>query len=159
MSQTQHPDDMIMPPPTAAPAAPAGGCACGAVRYRLLAPPLIVHACHCRDCQRLSGGAFAINILIEREQVDVAEPPSAQCSLQTPTGNGQDVSFCATCGTTVWSRYRVAPGHLLFVRAGTLDDPAQVAPDVHIFVRSKLPWLELPPGACPFDELYETEKV
>jgi hypothetical protein len=39
-----------------------GGCACGTIRYRQTASPLIVHACHCRDCQRLAGGPFVINI-------------------------------------------------------------------------------------------------
>jgi hypothetical protein len=47
-----------------------GGCACGAMRYRLTAAPLIVHACHCRDCQRLTGDAFALNTWIERRFVD-----------------------------------------------------------------------------------------
>jgi hypothetical protein len=137
----------------------AGGCACGAVRYRLTAPPLIVHACHCRDCQRLTGGAFVINILIEREFAKTSGASPRSFELETPSGSGQEVSFCGACGTTLWSRYRVAPGHLLFVRAGTLDTPDAVEPDVHIYVRTKLPWLELPRDARAFEAIYETEKV
>jgi len=45
-----------------------GGCACGAVRYRLTAPPLIVHACHCRDCQKLTGSAFRAQH-VDREEL------------------------------------------------------------------------------------------
>ncbi len=37
-----------------------GGCSCGAIRYKLTNTPLIVHACHCRDCQRVTGSAFVI---------------------------------------------------------------------------------------------------
>jgi len=136
-----------------------GGCACGAVRYRLAAPALIVHACHCRDCQRLTGGAFAVNALIEREHVEATAAPPRSFELDTPSGRGQEVWYCGACGTSVWSRYRMAPGHLLFVRAGTLDTPEAIGPDVHIYVRSKLPWLALPPGARAFEALYQTEKV
>jgi len=137
----------------------AGGCSCGALRYVLGAPPLIVHACHCRDCQRLTGGAFVINALVEGEHVALHGEPPRTFPLETPSGRGQEVSFCGRCGTTVWSRYHVAPGDLRFVRAGTLDRPEALEPDVHIYVRSKLPWLPLPAGARTFPEIYETRKV
>src|SRR5439155_7686682 len=64
-----------------------GGCACGAVRYRLTAEPLIVHACHCRDCQRLSGGAFALNIWIERRFVESADAAKLR-PVSVPAGSG-----------------------------------------------------------------------
>jgi hypothetical protein len=75
------------------------------------------------------------------------------------TGKRHDVFFCDTCGTTLWSRYEIAPGDALFVRAGTLDAPETVRPDVHIFTRSKVPWLELPAGARAFKEGYRIEEV
>jgi hypothetical protein len=136
-----------------------GGCACGAIRYKLTASPLIVHACHCRDCQRLTGGPFAINIWIERGFVEMA--PAAPRSVRLAGGSGKphDVYSCAACGTALWSRYEAAPGDFLFIRAGTLDDPAAVAPDVHIFTRSKLPWLTLPPGAPAFESMYRIDEV
>ena len=131
-----------------------GGCACGAVRYRLTEEPLIVHACHCRDCQRLTGSAFVVNIWIERSYVEPSGAAVQSFTLPAGTGRGHDVSFCGACGTTLWSRYHAPPGDTLFVRAGTLDDPASVAPDVHIFTRSKLPWLTLPEGARSFEAMY-----
>ena len=48
-----------------------GGCTCGAIRYRLTAPPMFVHCCHCRQCQRLTGSAFVVNALIETSKVDM----------------------------------------------------------------------------------------
>jgi hypothetical protein len=69
------------------------------------------------------------------------------------------VSFCATCGTYLWSRYHGAPGDFLFVRAGTLDHPDAVSPDVHIFTRSKLPWLDLPTDVPAFDSFYQLDRV
>jgi hypothetical protein len=135
-----------------------GGCACGAIRYKLTDRPLIVHACHCRDCQRLSGSAFATNIWIERKFVEPG--PTTPSSFRLAGGSRQphDVIFCERCGTIVWSRYHPVPW-ALFVRAGTLDDPDAVKPDLHMFIRSKLPWLELPKGARAFDSFYRLDEV
>ena len=132
-----------------------GGCACGAVRYRLTAAPLIVHACHCRDCQRLSGGAFAFNLWIERRFVEPNDAPLA--SMQVPAGSGkpQEIFRCAKCGTALWSKYHAAPGDTVLLRVGTLDHPEAVKPDVHIFTRSKAPWLELPQGVPAFETFYK----
>jgi hypothetical protein len=123
------------------------------VRYRLTAEPLIVHACHCRDCQRITGSAFVVNVWIERRFVEATGDPRS-FTLRGGSGRGHDVCFCGTCGTTLWSRYHAPPGDTLFVRAGTLDRPESVAPDVHIFTRSKLPWLVLPEGARSFEAMY-----
>ena len=117
-----------------------GGCACGSIRYKLTNSPLVVHACHCRDCQRLSGSAFAENIWIESKHVETGAKPKS-FRLTAGSGKPQDVFFCEKCGTYVWSRYHAAPGDFLFVRTGTLDRPEAVRPDVHIFTRSKMPWL------------------
>jgi hypothetical protein len=136
-----------------------GGCACGAIRYQLTSDPLIVHACHCRDCQRLTGTAFVTNIWIESRFVEASGPAPQSFRLKGGTGNFHDVFFCGACGTYVWSRYHGAPGDFLFVRAGTLDNPAAVSPDVHIFTRSKVPWLQLPNDLPAFDAFYKLSEV
>ncbi len=136
-----------------------GGCSCGSIRYKLTASPLIVHACHCRDCQRITGSGFVINIWIENEFVERTGATPKSFTRKGGTGKDHEVFFCANCGTYVWSRYHVAPGDALFVRAGTLDKPEAVKPDVHIFTRSKLPWLRLPEGARAFETAYSIEKV
>ena len=46
-----------------------GGCACGAVRYRLTSDPLFTHCCHCLNCQRQTESAFVINLLIEADRL------------------------------------------------------------------------------------------
>jgi hypothetical protein len=137
-----------------------GGCACKAIRYRLTNSPLIVHACHCRDCQRITGGAFVINVWIERKFVEplTAVAPKTY-RLSGGSGNDHDVFFCGTCGTYVWSKYHIAPGNALFVRAGTLDNPAAVEPDVHIFTRSKVSWLQLPSNVRKFESIYKIDEV
>ena len=137
-----------------------GGCACKAIRYRLTENPLIVHACHCRDCQRLTGGPFVINIWIEGKFVE--PDPVLPKSFRLTGGSGKhphDVFFCEACGTTLWSRYHIVPSDCLFVRAGTLDTPEAVKPDVHIYTRSKLPWLTLPQGVPAFPSGYKIDEV
>jgi hypothetical protein len=137
----------------------AGGCSCGAIRYKLTNSPLIVHACHCRDCQRITGGPHVINIWIERKFVESSGAEPKSFVLKGGSGKLHEVFFCGTCGTYVWSRYGIVPSDCLFVRAGTLDKPEAVTPDVHIFTRSKLPWLQLPKDARAFEAGYSIPKV
>jgi hypothetical protein len=132
-----------------------GGCACGKVRYRLTAPPLIVHCCHCRDCQRLTGSAFVVNLWIERRFVEAGDAPLASTMAIAGSGQPQEVFRCPDCGAALWSKYHAAPGDTVLLRAGTLDDPASVTPDVHIFTRSKLPWVQLPAGVPTFESFYK----
>jgi len=136
-----------------------GGCSCGAVRYALAAEPMIVHACHCRDCQRITGSAFVLNLWIEAKHVRASGAKPESFLLRGGSGNAHELFFCGRCGTTLWSDYRVVPGPCLFVRAGTLDDPSGVVPDAHIFTRSKLPWVRLPEGARAFETRYPLAEV
>lgn len=143
-----------------APGGLEGGCACGAVRYRLTNSPMIVHACHCRDCQKISGGAFALNLWIERQYVEArGETPVAFAVPAGSSGKPHDVLRCSKCGTALWHKYHAAPGDTVLLCAGSLDNPSQVAPDVHIFTRSKVPWLELPRDARVFEAYYKTNEV
>ncbi|MBF6560669.1 MAG: GFA family protein [Candidatus Binataceae bacterium] len=136
-----------------------GGCSCAAVRYQLTSPPLIVHACHCRDCQRISGSAFVINLWIERRFVKADTSAVKSFTLKGGTGKRHDVFFCGICGTYLWSRYHLVRGECLFVRGGTLDTPDAIKPDVHIFTRTKVPWLKLPDDARAFKTGYSLDKV
>jgi len=136
-----------------------GGCACGAVRYKLTASPLIVNACHCRDCQRLTGGAFAVNIWIERRFVEADHARLRSVKLTAGSGKPHEVFSCPDCGTVLWSKYHAAPGDTVLLRSGTLDQPEEVAPDVHIFTRSKRPWFELPAGIPAFETMYRLAEI
>jgi hypothetical protein len=136
----------------------AGGCACGAVRYRMESAPMFVHCCHCRDCQRQTGSAFVLNALIEADRVTLLSGVPEPISMPTDSGRPHDVYRCPACQTAVWSDYgrrRV----MLFVRVGTLDAPEALEPDVHIFTRSKLPWVGLPAGARAYEVYYNTAKL
>jgi hypothetical protein len=131
-----------------------GGCACGQVRYRLASPPMFVHCCHCRDCQRQTGSAFVINALIETDRITLLSERPEPVGVPTDSGRPHDIYRCSNCRIAVWSDYGRRPS-LRFVRVGTLDDPAALQPDVHIYTRSKLPWVKLPDGVPAFAEYYD----
>ena len=135
-----------------------GGCACGAVRYRLASAPMFVHCCHCRDCQRQTGSAFVLNALIEADRVALLSGDLEEITVPTDSGRGQKIYRCASCEIAVWSVYG-GIDKLRFVRIGTLDDPSALTPDVHIYVRSKLPWIKLPDGVPAFETYYDSKKV
>ena len=133
-----------------------GGCLCGKARYRMAAEPLIVHACHCTQCQRLTGSAFALNALIERDKVALLS--GALTDFRFP-GSRHTASFCDACGGYLWSEY---PSHFepcRFVRVGTLDEPDRFPPDVHIYTATKQPWVILPDGVPVFEEFYDQAQV
>jgi hypothetical protein len=135
-----------------------GGCACVEVRYRLASRPMFVHCCHCRDCQRQTGSAFVLNGLIETDRLTLLSGKPEPVAVPTDSGRPHEIYRCPRCRVAVWSVYG-GVHKLLFVRVGTLDDPAALTPDVHIYVRSKLPWVALPEGALRFDEYYDSSKL
>jgi hypothetical protein len=133
-----------------------GGCSCGAVRYRLTSDPLFVHCCHCLNCQRQTGSAFVINVLIETDRVELLAGEPERVDVPRERGK-QKIWRCPACQIALYSQYTRAS--VRFVRAGTLDDPASVSPDVHIFTRSKLPWVVLPEDVPAFNTYYDTQKL
>jgi len=135
-----------------------GGCTCRAVRYRMTRRPMIVHGCHCSWCQRETGSAFAVNAVIEADcvevqgEVELIDTPSA-------SGKGQKIARCPTCRIALWSHYAGGGAAVRFLRVGTLDEPALLPPDVHIFTSTKQPWVVLPAGAKVFPEYYNPKEV
>jgi hypothetical protein len=134
-----------------------GGCSCGGVRYRLTAEPLFVHCCHCLNCQRQTGSAFVVNLLIERDRVELLSGEPERVPVPRDDGTEQVISRCPTCRVALFSTY--TRPELLFVRAGTLDDPTGVRPDVHIFTRSKVEWVQLPDDMPAFDVFYDPKSL
>ena len=130
-----------------------GGCACEAVRYRLTSDPLFTHCCHCLNCQRQTGSAFVINLLIETDRVELLAGLPQPVDVPRDDGSSQRIFRCPTCQVAVFSEY-TRPG-VRFVRGGTLDQPSGVTPDVHIFTRSKLPWIRLPDSVPAFEGYYD----
>jgi hypothetical protein len=135
-----------------------GGCFCGAVRYRLKIAPMFVHCCHCKDCQRQTGSAFVINAIIETDRIELLSGTPEAVPMKTDSGRPHDIHRCPQCRIAVWSDYGRRPA-IRFVRVGTLDEPSALPPDVHIFTRSKLPWVILPKDVPQFDVYYDLKEL
>jgi hypothetical protein len=134
-----------------------GGCSCGAVRYRLASEPLFIHCCHCLNCQRQTGSAFVVNLLIEADRVEVLAGEPQPVDAPRDDGSPQRIFRCPDCQVAVFSEY--GRPEVLFVRGGTLDDPTDIAPDVHIYTRSKVGWVTIPDGTPAFEEYYDSAKL
>jgi hypothetical protein len=127
----------------------------GAVHYRLGDKPMFIQCCHCRNCQKQSGGPFVINGMIERDRIEITAGAPTPHEMKTDSGYPHDIWRCDDCGSALWSDYG-RRGTLVFLRVTTLDAP--LTPDAHIFTRSKLPWVSLPEGMRAFEIYYDMQK-
>ena len=116
-----------------------GGCVCGAVRYRLTAPPLSAYNCHCRDCQKMSGGTHSMSMPVSRTALE--HMSGTLVSYDKPSDSGRVVRMmaCSYCGTKLWNEPLAAPA-LLVVKPGTLDDASWIRPVGNIWTDGALPW-------------------
>lgn len=128
----------------------SGGCACGAIRYRVHGKPALGVVCHCTFCQRRLASAFAVLAAFDEGAVEILQGRLAEYEHRSDeSGRWLRVNFCPACGTTVAHRAEARPGWRT-IAAGTFDEPDWFAIDRHIWVRSKQPWVTIPPGVATF---------
>ena len=121
-----------------------GRCLCGRITYELSGDLIATAVCHCDHCQRQSGGAFSVNLIVHESQLSV----SGVLSTFEDRGEHGDATyvyrrFCGSCGSPIASAL-VEPSGILAVKAGTLDDRHDVAPTVEAWCEHKQPWVDLP---------------
>ena len=126
-----------------------GGCQCGAVRYRITASPLGVYNCHCRDCQRASGGTHTMSMPMLREHFEHLSGALVAFDKAADSGRTVRMLGCAICGTKVWNE-PLASSAMLVIKPGTLDDPSWAMPVGNIWTASALPWVQIDPGQVNF---------
>jgi hypothetical protein len=122
-----------------------GGCNCRHVRYRLGADPIVVNCCHCRMCQRSSGSAFSLNVMIEAAHLEQTGAGRAEVFVPSPGDPiAQPSARCPRCATILWGHHADFGDSLCFIRAGTLDFSREIRPTAHFFTITKHPWIALP---------------
>lgn len=136
-----------------------GGCDCKKIRYKMTTKPLVVHCCHCTWCQRESGASFALNAMIETNQIQLLCDKPEIIHTPSNSGKGQKIHRCPECKIAVWSNYTGGGEKLSFVRVGTLDSPSQFPPDIHIFTSTKQPWVILDTNTPAFGEYYDRNEL
>jgi hypothetical protein len=118
-----------------------GGCLCGALRYRIAGAPAWCAHCHCPSCRRATGAAFATFLGIGRGAFTVT---AGQMTVYD-SSPGVHRGFCGRCGSALTYESDRWPEEI-HILAATLDDPAAVTPEAHVFTRSQLPWIKLADG-------------
>ena len=129
--------------------AQGGSCQCGAIRYTLHSEPLFIYACHCRDCQKRTGSAFSMGLVVAAATLAVDGELTAW-SRYSDEGNTNTRYSCADCGNIIYGIGESNPD-LAKLQAGTLEDTTDVAPDVHMWTCRKQAWVTLPPEVPQFD--------
>ena len=127
-----------------------GGCLCGAIRYASDAEPAMIAVCHCATCQKNTGAAFSLNLGMPDGSVTI-EGDSLVTYEDRAGASGKPFyrSFCSRCGSPISGRGD-AYGGVVFIKAGTLDDPSWVKPNAHIWCSEKQPWVSIEEGAAQF---------
>ena len=126
----------------------AGSCACGAVRYQCLRPPLRMLNCHCRDCQIAGGGACSPCLIMLRSAV-LIQGERAHFEKQGDSGNIARREFCSSCGTPLFASSS-ATDEYLAVRVASLDDPSWFRPEANVWMESAQPWDYVDPAIPRF---------
>ena len=116
-----------------------GGCACGAVRFRINGPLMGMGVCHCRACQHSTGGGPNYVAIAPKGSLEVTKGTARTYHSKADSGADIGRAFCADCGSPLWSE----PGAdlpIMAVKAGALDDPSGLTPSMHIYTEAAQPW-------------------
>jgi hypothetical protein len=116
-----------------------GGCACGAIRYECTTEPLMVVNCHCRDCQRSSGGACSSVVVVTADSLTLRKGDPRYYRVTAESGNIAQRGFCADCGSPLFAGNSNNP-HVIALKLGSLDDPSWCQPMIDIWTQSAQPW-------------------
>jgi hypothetical protein len=127
-----------------------GGCLCRAIRYEIAAAPIVTRVCWCRLCQFIGAGSGTVNTCFPSAALTLHGEPRSYRSV-ADSGNVMFRRFCLTCGTHLFSAAESRP-HLVFVRAGTLDDPELARPSSTIWTSQAPSW------ACIDETLPQVER-
>ncbi|MEA2778544.1 MAG: hypothetical protein QOK29_88 [Rhodospirillaceae bacterium] len=128
-----------------------GGCQCGAVRYEITGAPVRVYVCHCRECRKQSSSAFGISVFVRPADFRLTQGTTRRWSRKTDSGRTLHGAFCPDCGSRLWHEAD-GPSETLSVKGGSLDDPVDLGPAIHVWTSRKLPGVIIPAHAQQFPE-------
>jgi len=127
----------------------AGGCQCGAIRYLAVGEAGPVFVCHCLDCQKQSGSAFGMSLVIAPKSFQLQSGTLSTFHTSTASGRDKVCAFCPTCGVRIYN----ATSALMSIKVGTLDDTSQIKPDAHYWTKRKQAWSQLPQDVPCYEEI------
>ena len=119
-----------------------GGCQCGAVRYELTGAPERLYACHCKECQRQTGSAFGMTLLVKENGLKISGELK-KFERISDAGNRVTAYFCPNCGVRIYGIPRYVKG-LFSLKPGTLDDTSWLRPTAMLWLKSAQSWCNIP---------------
>ena len=126
-----------------------GGCLCGAIRYEVSAEPIMMFNCHCRDCQRSTGGAFTPVVYVPAKAFKITKGSARYYSTASDMGGHNKRGFCPYCGSRLFGgASETGQG----IAASSLDDPSLFKPELHIWASDAQPWDQIDPKLPKFEE-------
>lgn len=125
-----------------APSGFSGGCLCGGVRYACSSEPIALMYCHCKDCQRCTGGPFAAVAVVRSSDVTVIQGQTRSFTVTGEAGGRVFREFCPDCGSPLFSGLE-ASRKIIGVKAGSMDDSSRLKPAMHIWTDSAVRWLPI----------------
>ena len=128
----------------------SGACQCRRVRYEISAEPLTAYACHCTECQRQSGSAFSLSMVVPRESIAVVSGKTKEWLRTHESGRIISCIFCDDCGVRLYHNPR-ANAAISIVKHGTLDNVDELQPVGHIWTRSAQKWFTISAEAVSYD--------
>jgi hypothetical protein len=129
----------------------SGGCACGAIRYECTAEPVLTLHCHCRDCQRSSGGPFSSFVAVPAESFHLRQGDLKSHVSPSDAGGQTRRAFCPDCGSPIHSRPDIAPG-IVAIRTASLDDPSGFESQMDVWTSDAHPWDQMNPTLPKFEK-------
>jgi hypothetical protein len=128
-----------------------GGCACGAIRYETTAEPVVMFHCHCRDCQRASGGPFTSFVIVPAEAFRFSQGSLRFHDSPSHRVGKTHRGFCADCGSPILAKTDANPD-IVAIRTASLDDPSWFNPQMDVWTSDAHPWDQMNPALPKFEK-------
>lgn len=129
----------------------SGGCACGTVRYQSTAAPVLMLQCHCRDCQRSSGGPFSSFVVVPKEAFKLLQGELRFHASPSEASGVTRRGFCPECGSPIAAQPDAVP-NIVAIRAASLDDPSWFKSQMEVWTCDAHPWDILNPAVPKFEK-------
>ena len=110
----------------------AGGCLCGAVRYKVIGEPVRVANCHCNDCRKVTGASFATNVFVKEEDLVTESGVTKSYQHKSDSGNMMTEKFCPECGSQIFSDGTGSPG-VVGIKVRSIDDANDIKPQITVY--------------------------
>lgn len=128
-----------------------GGCMCGAVRYECTGDPGNASYCHCDDCKRATGGPYTVGVVVRKTDLRLLSGQVKGYTTLADSGRKITREFCPNCGSPLFTRAKKCPD-LVFLKAGSLDEPERVKPTCQIWTKRAVPWAHIDQTLPTFPE-------